>query len=128
MKISFAAVAAFSLGVALIAGACSDTLVEGSRPHTAELTADRTTAAVGDSIEFFLQGSGELLAGIAIEYGDGTADTVPAEGAVTATMRRKHAYGEAGSYEAIGTVVDGTAIGLVELSDTVQVTITGGGS
>jgi hypothetical protein len=104
--------------------ACSSNVSSGGNPHTAELTADRTVAEVGDSIEFNLQGTGQLLAGIAITYGDGAADTVAAEGAVSAGMRRKHAYSEAGTYVAIGTVVDGTNLGLEVASDSVTVQIT----
>lgn len=107
--------------------ACSESLVEGGHPHTAELTVDRTSAAVGDSIVFTVEGSGQLLAGLAIEFGDGEADTLAAEGAVIGALTRKHAYEEAGTYQAVGTVADGTNLGVVELKDTVTIQITGGG-
>lgn len=106
--------------------ACSSTTTDTGQPLGVELTADRTNAAVGDSIEFFAQGSGSLLAGMAIEYGDGAADSLSTEGAVTATMRRKHAYSEPGSYLAVATLADGTFQGLVLIKDTVEIEITGG--
>lgn len=128
MNTRFIARGLFSLLAGLSVAACSDTIVEGGRPHTAELTVDRTTAQVGDTLLFNLEGTGELLAGVAIEYGDGAADTLATQGAVTAGFRREHAYAEAGTYIAVGTVVDGTTVGLVELKDSVTVVISGGGT
>ena len=121
---TFAALAALALVGTL--GACSSTTTDTGNPHTVELTADRTAAQVGDSIEFNLQGTGQLLAGMALTYGDGTGDTLAAEGAISAGMRRKHAYSESGTYVVVGSVVDGTNLGLVELRDSVTVQISGG--
>lgn len=125
LKMQFRSGALAMIAVAAMA-ACSSSVSTGGNAHTAELSVDRPTAAVGDSISFDLQGTGQLLAGMSIQYGDGAADTIAAEGAVSAGMRRKHAYSEAGTYIAVGSVVDGTTGGLAVLNDSVTVQIGGG--
>ena len=124
MKREILGAAALVLGAAVALVACSDSVTDPGRPHTVTLTASPTSAQVGDSIEFFLAATGALLQGVAIEFGDGAADTTATSGAVTVGVRRSHAYSEAGTYMAIGTSVDGTSLGLEEKKDTVEVQIT----
>lgn len=125
MKKEILGAAALALGTTL--AACSESSTGATRPLEVVLTASAATAAVGDSIDFVLSAQGALLQGVAIEFGDGAADTTAAEGAVTARITRRHAYSAAGTYSAIGTAVDGTNLGLMEIKDTLEVVITGAG-
>jgi len=118
---------ALAIGIGMTLAAGSDSSTSTGRPLDVVLTASATSAAVGDSIVFVLSAQGGLLQGVAIEFGDGAADTTAAEGAVTVGVTRSHAYSEAGTYSAIGTAVDATNLGLVEVKDTLEVVITAGG-
>jgi len=110
--------------LAAVAGsaACSD-LAYGGGPVSITLTADRTTAAVGQDVTFTYDVTGELLDGVTVEFGDGVADTMLTGGAQTARGRFIHAYGASGSFTALGVVYDNR---LGRDSATVVVQVTGG--
>lgn len=88
--------------VALLA--CSEVTVEGGGPLTFSLTADQTTGSVGTELTFRYQAGGTALDGIVVEYGDGTADSVAAFGAQTASGFVTHAFAAAGTYVVEGRV------------------------
>jgi hypothetical protein len=67
------------------------------------LTADRTTAATGQTIEFRYDAQGRSLAGLIVDFGDGSPpDSLFLQGAVTATGRRSHAFTQVGSFLVTG--------------------------
>lgn len=86
--------------------ACSEVTFEGGGPLSFTLTADRTTAAPGDSITFSYNAVGSIIAGVVMDYGDGTADSLNTSGAQTASGRFVHAFSSAGSYTVVGTLID----------------------
>lgn len=102
--------------------ACADSLVEGGLPLTVSIVADRSSAAVGQTVVYTVEASGTNLVGLTIDYGDGVADSVPTSGAVTAGITREHAYAEGGTFVARATVVDFQNF-LTELTDSVTVQI-----
>lgn len=110
--------------IGLAVAACSDSLVEGGRPFTVEVTASSSTAAVGEEIHVVVEATGENLIGVAIDFGDGAVDSTATSGAVTAGITRTHAWDSAGTYMVVGAAADLQALGIVELADTVSVLIT----
>lgn len=107
----------------IAAPACVEGVVSGGRPLSIELTAIPQQAAVGDSVEFAVEASGVNLIVLRLDFGDGAKDSLATEGAVGATLRRKHAYDEAGAYAASASVLDVSDAGLTTLADTVFVEI-----
>ncbi len=122
MKREIALAAALAAGMVGVLAACSDSLVEGGRPLTVSISADKTLAGVGDSVTYTADATGNNLVGLVVDFGDGTADSTAASGAVTAGVVRSHAYGEAGTYVAKATAVDIQGV-VVEQSDSVSVQI-----
>jgi len=100
--------------------ACSDVTVTGGGPTTLSLTADRTSAVTNEDVTFLYDAAGTSLIRVVLAYGDGTADTVDAFGAVTASGQRSHAYAVSGTYQVEGTAED--AVGGAA-ADTVTVRI-----
>jgi hypothetical protein len=63
------------------------------------LTPSATTTPIGQAVEFRYEAQGRSLAGLIIDYGDGSApDSLYLQGAVTATGRRTHSYTQPGSF------------------------------
>jgi len=114
----WAAVAAVALG----ATACSEATFEGGAPVRIDLTADRTSAKVGQNITFTFNAYGSILDGVIVAYGDGIADTLYTAGAMSARGQFLHAYENAGTFTAVGTVWDGRQ---GPASDTLVIQITG---
>lgn len=86
--------------------ACSDITFEGGGPLTLELTADRTSANVGQQVTFDFDAVGSILVGVIVTYGDGGSDTTDTFGSQSASGSFIHAFGEAGSFRVVGTVFD----------------------
>lgn len=103
--------------------ACVEGIVSGGRPLSIELTATPTRAAVGDSVEFAAEASGTNLIILRLDFGDGVRDSLAAEGAVGATLKRKHAYDEEGAYLASAAVLDVSDSGLITVVDSVIVEV-----
>lgn len=103
--------------------ACVEGIVSGGRPLSIELTAVPTSAAVGDSVEFAVEASGVNLIILRLAFGDGATDSLAAEGAVGATLKRKHAYAEPGPYVATASVLDVSESGLITVADSVVVEV-----
>jgi hypothetical protein len=103
--------------------ACVEGIVSGGRPLSIELTATPTRTTVGDSVEFAVEASGVNLIILRLAFGDGATDSLAAQGAVGATLKRKHAYDEAGPYVASASVLDVSDSGLITVADSVIVEI-----
>jgi hypothetical protein len=88
-----------------IASACLDDSITGTRPLTIDITVEPTTAAVDEvvTVRYVVTGTG--LAGVIVDWGDGTVDSIPFIGsAVEAEGPVEHQYAAAGTYEILGTV------------------------
>lgn len=106
---------------AIALGACGDFSVT-IRDTDVTLTSDRTTATPGEAFRIRYEAQGRSLNRLVIDFGDGAADTVGLQGAVTATGFRDHAYGTSGVFVVTGTLqeLEGT-----EANSNVTVTVTG---
>jgi hypothetical protein len=114
---------ALFLLTAVGAMACVEGVVSGGRPLSIQLTATPTRAPVGDSVEFAVEASGVNLIILRLDFGDGARDSLSAEGAVGATLKRKHAYVEEGAYVAFASVLDVSENGLITIADSVFVEV-----
>ena len=103
MKRVVAALAGVILTV--VAGACLDDSITGTRPFTFSINATPTTVLVSEDVTFRYEATGTDLRIIWFDYGDGTADTVllgftilEADGTLT------HAFETTGSFSVLGRV------------------------
>lgn len=109
-----ATILVFGIGMA----GCS--LTDVGRPLSVDITADPEAASVGDTITFVVAGTGSFMSGFRIDYDDGSdPEERGTGGSQTATTTFAHAYGAAGTYSAVATIIDSSG----ELSDTVAVVI-----
>lgn len=116
---------AFACGfLVLTLPGCLDTSPLEGRPTAVDIVADRSTAEVGETVNFAVRAEGTALAGVVIRFGDGAVDSTFTAGARTVELDRDHAYGEAGSFavEARAEEGNGTAV-----TDVVQVEIVAAG-
>jgi hypothetical protein len=102
-------IAAINLG-------CS-AITDVGRPLTVTVTASKTTAAVGESIDFRADATGRSLFGIEVDFGDGIAEAQSTFGAQSATARFSHAYDEAGVYEVAAFAVEQSGASVVRSID-----------
>lgn len=123
MNLRLATVAA----LAFSATAC-DAITDVSKPFNVSMSADRTSARVGDNIVFTVQATGSFLIGIDMHYGDQSQiDTRFTDGAQTTEQTFVHSYAEPGAYDATAIVVEGS--GLTKAATvTITVTEAAGGS
>jgi len=105
----------------LLAAGCSSLDPVDPGPTTVTLTADRTTAATGQDIEFSFSANGSSITALHLDYGDGAAEDVEGFGALTMSGRRVHAYTDPGSYTVTATLEDAIT---ANVSDDVMVQIT----
>lgn len=98
-------------------------ITDVGKPLSVAFTADRTAASVGDTISFEISGTGSFMSGLTIDFGEEGADDHQFEpgGSQTAKTSARHAYASAGTFLAIGTVLDSSG----QLSDTIEVVIDG---
>ena len=75
-------------------------------PLDLTLTANKTTAAVGDTISFVANGQGGSLFGFEVTFGDNTTTLLDAHGARTIRATFKHVYNASGSYLVNVTLTD----------------------
>lgn len=73
------------------------------------LSTSPETPAAGDTVAFVVHAQGAALLGVTIQYGDSAFDQVPMSGARTARVLFRHAYAQAGTYEALATLTQGNA-------------------
>lgn len=100
-----------SIAFALAAGAtaaCGSGQLE-PLPLEITITADRLTAARGDSISFDVRAQGGALRILSVDWGDGDLYTVLTSGARTAHAIVRHAYANAGMYDVEAAVDDAQA-------------------
>jgi hypothetical protein len=86
-----------TLSLALLC-ACGD-FSQTIRETALTLTPSRTTTPPGQVVEFRYEAQGRSLAGLILDYGDGSnPDSLFLQGAVTATGTFRHSFTQAGSY------------------------------
>ena len=102
--------------------ACSSVDVE-DLPTAITLTVDRNSAAVGDTLLFSYDATGEFMVGVIVDYGDGVLDSISAPGAQRANGSLRHSYVDPGSYTVIATLEEAIRD---DATDTEVVEITGG--
>ncbi len=95
------------VAVVFVWSGCQAGSLTDPAPTSISLTAEKTTAATGEEVEFTVEAAGAALLGIVVTYGDGGVDSVATEGARTATARLTHAYLDVGTYLVTARVVDG---------------------
>lgn len=108
--------------IAVGTAACEG-VVSGGRPQGILLSASPSPATAGDSVTFEVEASGVNLIVVRLAYGDGATDSLAAEGAVGATLRRKHVYDDPGVYGAVASAVDVSESGLTTLVDSITVEV-----
>lgn len=98
------------LGSVLLVGlaACGDGSLD-PLPLQISIQASRTTAALGDAIDFVVTAQGGDLLGVTIDYGDSNTDLFGTGGARTARITFRHAYSAPGTYQVRATVTDALA-------------------
>lgn len=107
--------------LALLAGIGCEDVADPGRPTAVDLSSDRTTAAVAEPIEFRYEAQGHNLAGLVIDYADGSRDSIPGLGAQTAAGTVTHAFDAAGAFDVTAALLDFTG---ATAADTVVVMIT----
>ena len=97
------------MGVLLLwgVGACSSTTTDFGEPLSIALTVDRAVGVAGvDTFSFRYDATGTSLMGIVLEFGDGQADSLSAQGATSAGATRSHVYAVPGAFSAVATVLE----------------------
>lgn len=107
--------------LALLAGIGCEDLSDPGRPTAVELSSDRTTAAIAEPIEFRYEAQGQNLAGLVIDYADGSRDSIDGFGAQSAAGTVLHTFEATGIFDVTAALLEfsGETAG-----DTVVVTIT----
>ena len=100
----------FVLMVALLwaTAACRQT-TEPPGDVTVTLEASHVTAQRGDTVTFTVNAAGNNLFGVVVEFGDASVDQYATNGALTARVTFKHAYGAAGTFTVRAIVTDAIA-------------------
>ncbi len=96
------------LAIVIGLAACTPGTLE-PLPLDIGVTANRTTAAVGDSITFVVTAQGGILVGVEIDYGDGIVEQFGTSGARTAQVTFRHAYQLSGTFTVRAVVTDAEA-------------------
>jgi hypothetical protein len=90
----------------LVCGACSEVTYGTGGPPVLTITPDRTTVPLGGAVNFEFSASGAILISVVMDYGDGSKDTRDTAGAQSASGRFVHAFGTAGTFTVVGTLLD----------------------
>lgn len=96
------------LAILIGLAACAPATLE-PKPLDVGVEANRTTAAMGDTVTFVVSAQGGALIGIEIDYGDNNIDQFGTGGARTARVTFRHAYSQPGTYTVKAVVTDATA-------------------
>ncbi len=117
---------AFALvpGLLLLPG-CDLLTAEEPLPLTAALEVDPANPQAGEAVRFSAEGTGEQLAAIILEFGDGGQDVQEFGGGRRATVQREWVYEEPGTYVATMEVVEFSGL---RASAFVEVEVSGPGS
>jgi hypothetical protein len=92
----------------LAAAACHGSTLE-PLPLDIRMTANRSTAAPGDTVSFVITAQGGSLVGVDVEFGDGADTTFATSGARTAQLTFRHAFASLGVFTVNATIVDAFA-------------------
>lgn len=79
------------------------------RPFEATIEASRTTAAIGETVDFAVNAQGRQLLGVTIDYDDGVIEQAVFHSSTTAHRVFEHAFTATGTYQVRATVVDAIA-------------------
>jgi len=101
--------------------ACTEISGPADQALFIEITATPASAVIGAPISFRFNARGNSLEGVALDYGDGSADSVATFLARTASGTYTHGYELAGSYRVLVTVLE---TGGLTAQDSVSVTVT----
>ncbi|HEY7566168.1 MAG TPA: PKD domain-containing protein [Gemmatimonadaceae bacterium] len=96
------------LAILIGLAACAPATLE-PKPLDIGVEADRTTAAMGDTLTFVVSAQGGVLVGVEIDYGDSNLDQFGTAGARTARVTFRHAYSQPGTYTVKAVVTDAAA-------------------
>ena len=107
--------------LALLAAAGCREVADPGRSIAIDLSTDRATAVVGEPVDFRYAAQGPSLAGLIVDYGDGSADSVAGFGAQTASGTLTHAFDVPGGFDVTAVLLDFAGD---SASDTVSVMIT----
>ena len=89
----------------LVASACLDNSITGTRPLTLTMTVAPEVAAVDELVTAIYSATGTGMFRVIVDWGDGVVDTVPLSGTVvTITGPADHMYIAPGSFDVVGTV------------------------
>jgi hypothetical protein len=112
--------------VFLVAIACfivqgCSAITDVSRELRIELTASKTSAAVGEQLTFRVEASGAALLSLVVRYGDDAEDEQQTFGSQVASGNFVHAYSAAGSYDVEAFAVEASgAVAAKGITVTVQ--------
>jgi plastocyanin len=98
------------LGALLVGGlaGCGQSTLEAA-PLEVAITANRTTAAPGDTIAFVVNATGQNLVGLLMDFGDMGTDLYATSGARTARVTFKHAFMAKGAFTVTVSATDAVA-------------------
>jgi hypothetical protein len=91
------------------------------RPLEVRLEVTRTEAVPDEEIGFQVEATGRALIRILIDYDDGSADTLAAQGATGAGLNTEHAFGDPGTFRVRAGALDSDG---QEVWDEVQILVT----
>jgi len=98
---AYRSVAALAAAILAAAAGCSSASTDVGEPLSITLSVDRSSgAAAVDVFSFHYEATGTDLLGIVLEFGDGQADSLAAQGAARASATRSHVYETPGTYSA----------------------------
>ena len=102
MKVSPSTLPLF-IALLLAVSGCLDDSITGTRPLTFSFSASPTTTSVGQTITFSYEGTGTLIQGVIVDYGDGVIDSVFTPGSVVEVSGAlDHEYEATGTFQALG--------------------------
>lgn len=110
---------ALFLSVPLLHG-CGLVETEGPLALTASLEADRLTAAPGEVIRFFAEGTGQHIGALVLTMGDGGQESHDVAGARRASLEVNWAYEDPGTYVVELEVLEFSGAGA---SDFLEITV-----
>ena len=96
------------LAIVIGLAACAPATLK-PKPLDIRVEANRSTAAVGETLTFVVTTQGGALIGVELDYGDNTVDQFGTGGARTARVTFRHAYLQSGTYTAKAVVTDAAA-------------------
>jgi hypothetical protein len=109
----------------LVLTGCDLLTAEDPLPLSASLEVDTASPRAGEPVRFIAEGTGEQLAAIILEFGDGGQDVQEFGGGRRASVQREWTYQEPGTYLASMEVVEFSGL---RASAFVEIVVSGSGS